>query len=167
MREELFKYRERFTRIPAPLQSQILFRLGCALVSALFLALLACITADWLVIIPFAGLCVYSLFCAYKLFQRCAEGGYVIIRGRCAEVENTIIRQRTKAVMIEAEEQMVRIILRQRLMRIRTGAEIQVYIADNTPIFEKGGAMLLNNYLAIELMGEELNAKSKRPITGS
>ncbi len=167
MKEDLFKYREQFKIIPAPLQSQIIYRIGLALVSALFFALLARITADWLVIIPFAGLCVYSLFCAYKLFQRCAEGGYVIIRGRCAEVENTIIRQRTKAVMIEAEEQMVRIILRQRLMRIRTRAEIQFYIADNTPVFEKGGAMLLNNYLAIELMGGERNAKSKRPITGS
>ncbi len=167
MREELFKYRERFTRIPVPLQSQILFRLGCALVSALFLALLACITADWLVIIPFAGLCVYSLFCAYKLFQRCAEGGYIVIRGRCAEVENTIIRQRIKAVTIETEEQMVRIVLRQRPMRIRTGAEIRFYIADNTPVFEKDGAMLLNNYLAIEFIGGERNAKSRRPITCS
>ena len=92
MKEDLVEVRERFVRMPAPLQSQILFRLGRALVSALFLALLACITADWLVIIPFAGLCVYSLFYAYRIFRRCAESGYVIIRGRCAEVENSIIR---------------------------------------------------------------------------
>ncbi len=147
MKKDLLKYREKFKRIPAPIQTQVFFRLGLALVSALFFILLLGITDDLLAIIPFAGLSVYSLFYAYRIFRRSVEGGYVIIRGRCVEVENTIIRKRTKAVMIEAEEQMVRIILRQRLNRIRAGAEVRLYVADNTPVFDKDGAKLLNYYL--------------------
>jgi hypothetical protein len=167
MKIDFTKYREQFKQLPEPLQKQVFVRLGFALISLLFFILVLNLTTDVLAIVPFIGLSVYSVISAILLFRRGVAGKYVVIRGCCAEAADTLIRKRTKAVLIETGEHLVRVVLRQRLRRIRVGTEMEVYVADSTPVYDKDGAKLLQTYLAINVTGGERNAKSGRPVPGT
>ncbi len=101
------------------------------------------------------------------LFRRGVAGRYVVISGRCTEAADTLIRKKTKAILIEAEEHLVRVILRQRLRRIRAGASVEIYVADSTPVYEKDGVKLLQSYLAIKITGGDRNAKGNRIAYGT
>ncbi len=167
MKMDISKYREQFKQLPEPLQKQVFVRFGLALPALLFFILVLNLTADILAIVPFIGMTIYSIISAFMLFRRGVEGKYVIIHGRCTEAVDTLIRKRTKAILIETEEHMVRVSLRQRLRRIRVGTEMEIYVADNTQVYDKDGAKLLQNYIAINVTGGEQNAKSKRSVPGT
>jgi len=164
MKDNWMKYRTQFEAIPEPLQKQILLRLGLVLVFLLLFALVLITMYDWMASVPFIGLSVYSAVSAILLFQRSVAGGYVVIRGRCTEVNSTPIRKRTKSVLVDTEEHLVRVTLRQRLKRIPQGAELEVYVADNTQIYEKAGVKQLHTYITIHMIGEQHEDKCRRSI---
>jgi hypothetical protein len=167
MKMDFAKYGKQLKQLPEPLQKQIFIRFGFALISLLFFALVLNLTTDLLAIVPFIGLAVYSVINAILLYKRGVVGAYVVIRGRCAEASDTLIRKRTKAILLETEEHLVRVILRQRLGRIRVGTEMDIYVADNTQVYDKDGAKLLQNYIAINLTGGQQNAESGRSVSGT
>lgn len=166
MKEKLTRYKAQFAAIPEPLQKQVFIRLGFTLIFLLLFILILCMMSDWLTAIPFAGLAVYSAVSAFLLFHRAAVGGYVVIRGRCLESAVTLVRRRTKSILMETEEHMVQMMMKQRLKRIPEGAVLEVYVASNTQVYEKDGAKLLHTYLAIDMKtgGNKRNEKSKRAV---
>lgn len=93
-------------------------------------------------------------------------GDYVVIRGHCLESTVTLLRRRTKSILMDADEHMVQVMLKQRLKRIPVGTELEIYVASNTQVYEKDGAELLHTYLAIHIKtgGIKRDEKSKRAI---
>jgi len=166
MKEKLARYKAQFAEIPEPLQKQVLIRLGFALVFLLLFILVLCMMFDWLTVVPFIGLSIYSVISAFLLFRRAVMGGYVVIRGRCLESAVTLIRRRTKSILVDDGEHMVQVMMKQRLKRIPGGAELEIYVADNTQVYEKDGAKLLHTYLAINVKagGIKRDENSKRTI---
>jgi len=166
MKEKIARYKAQFTEIPEPLQKQVLIRLGFALVFLLLFILVLCMMFDWLTVVPFIGLSIYSVISAFLLFRRAVMGGYVVIRGRCLESAVTLIRRRTKSILVDDGEHMVQVMMKQRLKRIPGGAELEIYVADNTQVYEKDGAKLLHTYLAIHIKtgGIKRDENSKRTI---
>ena len=164
MKNKISKYKTQLAEIPAPLQKQVFIRLGFALVFLLLFILVLFTMFDWLTIVPFIALSVYNVISAFMLFHRAVAGGYVVIQGSCVETASTIVRKKTKSVLIETEDHLVRIILRQRLKRIPKGAELEFYVADNTQVFERDGAKLIHTYLAINMKETAQSEKSKKPV---
>lgn len=165
MKEKLARYKTQFTAIPEPLQKQVFIRLGFALVFLLLFILVLSMMFDWLTIVPFIGLTIYSVISAYLLFRRATAGDYVVIKGHCVESAVTIIRKRTKSLLVEAGEHMVQVMMKQRLKRIPKGAELEIYVASNTQVYEKEGTQLLHTYLAIDIKGgKKRDEKSERPV---
>jgi len=118
----------------------------------LFITLLITIN-DLYTILPFIGLSVFCVIQALLLFFRAGGGGYVIIHGECKETILTTVRKRTKSIILDTEEHTVQIIVKQRLRRIPTGTVLDVYVAENTPVYEKDGIQLLHSYWAIDSKG--------------
>lgn len=164
MKGKIAKHREQFAALPEPLQRQILFRLGFSPLFFLLFILVLYMMYDWLTVIPFAGLSIFSLTAAYILFRRSITGGYVVIRGTCIDSEVTLVRKRTKSVLVETEEHMVRVMLKQRMKRILAGAALDIYVASNTQVYDKDGVKLLHTYLAIDVKGGIKRDKGNRPL---
>ena len=165
MKIDVPKYKAQFEEMPEPLQKQIFIRLGFALAFLLLFILVLITMSDWLTVVPFIGISIYSAISAYLLFRRTAAGGYVVIQGICVETVGTLVRKRTKSIYLQTEEHMVQVFLRQRLKRIPKGAKLEIYVADNTQVYERDGAKLLHSYLAIQSIGEKWNGhKSERSV---
>jgi len=151
MNKSIATYKEQFTAIPDPLKKQVFIRLGLALMF-LSVSILAIVSMfDWMAIIPLICLAIYSTFSAGALFSRAVARKYVVIQGRCTEAIVTPIRRRSKSVLVQTNEHMVRLMIKQRLRRILPGVELEIYVADNTQVYEKDGAKLLHAYLAINI----------------
>jgi len=166
MKEKLARYKAQFAEIPEPLQKQVFIRLGFALVFLLLFILVLCMMFDWLTTVPFIGLTIYSVISACLLFRRAVTGGYVVIWGSCRESTVTLIRRRTKSILVDAGEHLVQVMMKQRQKRIPVGAKLEIYVANNTQVYERDGAKLLHTYLAIHIQtgGIKRDEKSKRAI---
>lgn len=166
MKGKFERYKAAFSALPEPLQRQVLIRLGFSMVFMLLFVLVLCMMFDWLTILPFFILSGFSLFSAYMLFRRAVAGDYVVIRGRCVESSVTLVRRRTKSILVEADEHMVQVMMKQRLKRIPDGTSLDIYVANNTQVYDKDGAKLLHSYLAIDVKGgRKKNDKGKRPVS--
>ena len=116
----------------------------------MFAALLA-YTGDAFLWLPSAGTAVFFASAALSLFRRAALGEYVTVTGECAGVELTAVKKRVKSIHLRTDECTLRVVLRGRMRKIPIGAEILLYAAKNTPIYEYNGSQMMHTYLAIEV----------------
>jgi len=154
MNNRISTFKAQYATIPNPLKKQLLTRIGLALAFFLLSVLVLWAMFDWLAMIPLICLAVFSAIRAYILFSQAVAGEYMIIRGRCIEVTATPIRKRSKSILVQADEHVIRLMVKQRPTRIPVGVELDIYVAANTPIYEKDGADLIHTYLAITLKGK-------------
>ena len=143
---------QEFKRMPEPLQRQTLLRLG---LSALFLVLtvaLAIVARDIYLLLPCAGAVIFFAAAAFLLFRRVVLGEYVIVSGECAEVGLTVIRRRAKHLVLQTDACRVKVILRSRLQKISAGTKVNLYVANNAPIYDREGVQMLYSYLAIDII---------------
>ena len=141
---------ERFQTIPGILRKLILIRLaGSGLgIGMVLLVLVNGGSPQYL--IPGFAIALIFLTVAVKLVDRCAKGRYVVINGTCDQIEYTTFRQRPKSVHIRYNGKTVRIMGHlQRLISIKPGDLLEVYLADSAPVYEHDGIYLVTNILAI------------------
>ena len=135
--------------LPVPLQKQILLRLCLAAVLFIVGLVSAVMWRDtsMLLIIAVAALCVV-------MGIRIAYREYIVIQGICDDVSTTIIRGRTKAIVlrteIEGKEINLRIPLRQQFKKITVGDILEVYVDAATQIHEWEGEFRLQSYIAVD-----------------
>jgi len=135
--------------LPEPLQRQILLRLGLAAVLFIFGLASAAAWRDWSMLIIIA----VALFFAF-LGIRIVWRDYIVITGVCSEVEATMIRKRTKAIVLITEmggkEGKLRVSLRQQFRKIAVGDILDVYVDTEAQIYEWEGEFRLQSYIAID-----------------
>ena len=135
--------------LPEPLQRQILLRLGLAAALFIFGLVSAIAWRDWSMLIIIA----VALFIAF-LGIRIVWRDYIIITGVCSEVEATMIRKRTKAIVLITEmggkEGKLRVSLRQQFRKIAVGDILDVYVDTEAQIYEWEGEFRLQSYIAID-----------------
>lgn len=143
-----------FKHIPWPLQKQILYRLGLGAAVLLITAALLFSHMDLFSVLSCAGILLFCCVSAFFLFRRAVIGDYVVIRGKCLSVALTAVRKRTKMIVLKTEENhTLQVMIKQRLKKIRAGAQVTLYVAASMPVYEKEQAHLLHSYLAIETKG--------------
>jgi len=135
--------------LPEPLQRQILLRLALAAL-LLFLGLASATIwrdASMLLIIVVA-----ILYAALGI--RIVLRDYIIIKGICDDATETMIRRRTKAIVLRTEidgkEIKLRIAIRQQFRKVKAGDSLDVYVDAATQIHEWDGEFRLQSYIAIE-----------------
>jgi len=138
--------------LPEPLQKQILMRLGLA--AALFILgpASAVIWRDASMLLILAAAALFAV-----LGVRIAYRGYIVINGICGDVDATVIRRRTKAIVLctvmDDKEIMLRIPLRQQFRKIAVGDALEVYVDAETQIHEWDGEFRLQSYICIDKAG--------------
>ena len=145
--------RVQFMAIPEPLQRQVMIRIGFSMLSLFMIAPIVIFTADLLLVVPFVISFILCGFSAIMLFRLAVEKKYVVISGRCIDITLTMVRRQVKSITIETDSHIVQVTLGSRLKRFLPDMELDVYIADSTPVYHKDGMELLSSYIAIDVKG--------------
>ena len=163
MKGKIMSLKAQFSVMPKPLQREISYRLGFALVFLLLFVFVLILLPDWMSIIPFIGISLFFLISAALLFHRVSSGQYVVVEGICTEVSTTLIRKRAKTILVQTNEHLVQVIIKQRLKKISQGAHVKIYVSDQTQVYDRDGRLLLSGYLAIDVQkGSQNDEKSGR-----
>ena len=143
-----------FKQIPKPLQKQILYRLGYGTAILFVTIMLLFYTMELFSILACVFIVIFFAASSFLLFRRAVIGDYVIISGECLGVTLTAIKRRPKTIILRTEDnKTIKILIRQRLKKIRVGKKIMIYVASNVPVYENGGVHLLGSYLALDVKG--------------
>lgn len=146
--------KKEFMCFPKAIRRQILLRLGFAAAFALIFFVLLATTTDLYAVLPAIAMFVFCGITAFRLFLRAAAKDYVVVHGQCEEVGKTLLRRRVKTIYIKTDSYTVQISPWHRPRRITPGAEIEIYLAPNTPVFERNGIQVIPSYLAMEVKGK-------------
>ncbi len=145
------RWKEEFQEIPLALKNQILLRAGAGTLCLFLLLVIAIVYQDiylCLSFILFGGVFIIS---GLLLFRRSVRGAYVVLSGACQRIEQTAIRRRTKVIYFTVSPHTVRVNLKRWVKDLAEGDGIVLYVADNTPVYEKDGCQVLNGYWALEI----------------
>lgn len=140
-------------KLPPLLRKQALLRFAGAGACFVMLVVIALVYGEHTLCWPFL-LC--GAFCGglgVLLVRRIAQGRFVVLEGAVQKVEMTLFRGRPKAVIIAHDGRLVKVYLRGRRWELTEGDRLCLYVADNTPVYEQDGVLVLGGYLAGEQVG--------------
>jgi hypothetical protein len=143
--------REKFIELPEPIQREILKRLAISAVAFIALIALFVNSCGIYTLLPFGYISLYSALNGLLLFLKTSEGDYVVISGICFEIEYSLIRHRPKSILLKADDTTIRLKLRNRTGKIEIGTKLDLYLATDTPVYEKGAVRIPQKYIALEL----------------
>lgn len=137
-------------KLPPPLRKQALLRFAGAGACFVLLIVTALVYRDPALCWPFllCGPVCGSL--GVLLVRRIVQGRYVMLEGAVQKMEKTLFRSRPKAVIIARDGQLVKVYLQGRRWDLTEGDRLRLYVADNTPVYEQDGVLVLGGYLAGE-----------------
>ena len=125
--------REKFEKIPPPLQKQIIMRCGAALVSLLLMVVSLLLEGNLYLSLSVLLFFAFYGFSALQLLYRAVTDQIVVIRGHCTGLEKTPMRRRIKTLYLWSDPH-------------------TVYTATGTPVYENEGCQQLSTYLAIDFL---------------
>lgn len=139
--------------LPPPLRKQALLRFAGAGACFVLLIVTALVCCDPALCWPFL---LFGTVCGslgVLLVRRIAQGRYVVLEGAVQKVEKTLFRGRPKAVIAACDGRLVKVYLRCRRWDLTEGDRLRLYVADNTPVYEQDGVLVLGGYLVGEQVG--------------
>ena len=141
--------KEKFLKIPSALQKQLLiWFLGGAL-SVIILMASCFFIPDWSLIVPCILFTIACLVSGWVLWEKCVCHKYVVIEGTCTGIEQSRYRRHIRAVYILSDDHDIEIITPVVIKNLTIGDAVTVYVAENTPIYETEGCLVICSILAI------------------
>lgn len=153
--------KETFLKLPAPLRKQILLRLAGAGLGVAMLLLVLAYGGTWQFMLPCVIGAVLGLGSAFLLFDRCAKGKYIRIHAVCTDMEQTAIRRRIKALYLLSEDHRIRLVGIRPIRNLKIGDALDLYLADNTAVYEADGHKVICNYITLVRATTPLETEKK------
>ena len=144
--------KEKFKKIPQPLQKQIIIKYGATLASLLLMTVSLLLERSLYLSLSFLMFFAFFGFSASQLLYRAAAGQFVVIRGQCTRLEKTPIRRHIRTLYLWADPHAVKVQILGKLRNVDAGDTVVVYVSDNTPVYESEGWQQLSTYWAIDIM---------------
>ncbi len=144
--------KEKFKKIPLPLQKQIIMKLGAALASLLLLVVSLLLDGNFYLSLSFLLFFAFYVISASQLLYKVVAGLIVVICGTCTKLEKTPIRRRIKTLYLRSESYIVKIQIIGKLRNVDEGDIVTVYAASSAPVYEIEGCQQLAAYLAIDIL---------------
>lgn len=104
---------------------------------------------DWSLIVLYILFAVVCLMSGWVLWEKCVCHKYVIIEGTCTGIEQSRYRRHIRAVYILSDDHDIEIITPVAIKNLTIGDAVTVYVAENTPIYETDGRMVICSILAV------------------
>lgn len=135
--------------LPVPLQRQVLIRAGLAAAAAAAGVGLLALTGSAAMAAPCFVAALLAAVSARHIYRLSILGRCLILRGTLLKTEVSALRRRPKALLLEVEGKALRVVLYGRRKALGAGAMVEVYFADDTPIYDWRGMHQLQSYLAL------------------
>lgn len=119
--------KERLSLIPTALQHQLMIQVVLILLN-IFLAFITLFAFSAAVSIPFLMVSLLLAGSIIRLYLIGVQGHYLILHGVILKVERTPIRQRPKALLLEAEGKALRLVLQNRHISPSEGHTVVLYL---------------------------------------
>lgn len=139
----------KFKELPAPLQKQIIQRIGLGLAILALFGVIWSATGTLGLAIPGLAMAGYLLGSGGLLFYRCMQGEYICLTGAVKEVSTSGLRKKPKFLLIDTEQGLIKISAGQR--PFPTGSTVALYLAVNTQVYEEDGIFKVYGCLALAL----------------
>ena len=143
--------------LPPALQHQLIIQMGLA-VCCLVLAIGALAFISFLVSVPFLSGAALLTICAARLYRTGMRGQYLILRGVILKVERTVLRQRPKSILLEANGKALLVMLRNRHAAVREGDTV---IVESISRFARNTRDLLDLVERLTAKGVEFVSKKE------
>lgn len=141
--------REKFARLPAPLQKQTVIRVVGGTVFLFLFAVILIGFRDFYFSLPcllFAG---FLLISGLKLCYNSLAGDYMCVQGVCGGIETAGIRKRIRSILVGLEGSTLKIPVRQGMKALSVGDTVIIYLSDRTPVYEQEGGYMICSYYAL------------------
>ena len=157
--------KEKLMQFPTPLRKQVLLRCTGAGIGTAMLLIILIYGGSWQFYLPCAIVSILCIGSAWLLYDRCAKNRYVVISGPCVEIERTSIRKRIRSIYLQCDDHRVRVVGIKGIRNISNGDHLDLFVADNTPVYEMDGCKVVCSYIALTRASpKEIEAKKEIPI---
>lgn len=152
----------RLKNIPTVLQKQVVFRCGGGMLFFLLSVIFFAGVRDWYLIFPGLLCGGFLLISGLWLFYQAVSGNYIRLRGECIRIETMGLRRRISFIYLALEQGIVKIPVRHRIRKLVQGDVVTIYVAEQTPVYEKEGVYIISSYYAMESRTGGDHGKRKR-----
>lgn len=143
--------KENFKKIPAPLQKEILKRLGYAGLVIIVSVILILTTKDWILCIPCFFISLYLVISAAILYYNSVKGKIICITGICVEIERSRLKRTGKSISLDVEGKCVKLPFKRRIKGVQEGCEISVYMNEKAKVYNIQFGFVICDYYVLEV----------------
>lgn len=144
-------WKECFLQLPPILREQVLIRFGIGMASCIISLGIIIYTKVWILGIPSLILTLFMIVNSLHLLYNCNEGKYVVVKGRCVEVERTGVKRRIKSLQLKTEEGLLTIYIPYKLKVPAVEDIVIVYLPKKAPVYEVDGGYYIYRFYALEI----------------
>lgn len=143
-----------FKNIPYALRKQVLIRSSIATIFLFVGILIGVFMKDILMVVPCIFIVAFFSVNIGKLLYDCYKNNYVVIVGKCVEIEQSRFLKKVKSICIETSEGNLRVHIRRKLGQVVIGDTVELYVSARTAMYFYRGEYGLCDYYAIEWKGK-------------
>ena len=141
--------KEKFLKIPSVLQKQLLIWFLGGTLSMIILMTSCFFIPDWNLIVPCILFAVACLVSGWVLWEKCVYHKYVVIEGTCTGIERFRFHRYIRAIQILSDDHDIEIVAPGAIKYLAIGDAVSVFVAENVPIYETDGRMVICSILAV------------------
>ena len=104
---------------------------------------------DWSLIVLYILFAVVCLMSGWVLWEKCVYHKYVVIEGTCTGIERSRFHRYIRAIQILSDDHDIEIVAPGAIKYLAIGDAVSVYVAENVPIYETDGRMVICSILAV------------------
>lgn len=104
---------------------------------------------DWSLIVLYILFAVVCLMSGWVLWEKCVCHKYVVIEGTCTGIERSRFHRYIRAIQILSDDHDIEIVAPGAIKYLAIGDAVSVYVAENVPIYETDGRMVICSILAV------------------
>ena len=142
--------KEVLKEVPNVLKKQIFKRIGMGIVFALLGVITWIASKEFLFALPCLVAMAVLIFSGLGVLFVAITKRYVIVSGECVDVEYTRILKRTKAVYLQTDYGVVKLLIRGKRTKVELGSTVLCYISSEASVYEYNGVKTVGDYYAVE-----------------
>lgn len=144
--------KEKLKELPGALQKQILYRFALGAGFFLLAFVIVALFRDLYLCLPCVLLAGGFGVSGSRILFHGLEGSYVCIEGICRRIERGRVHGRIKSITLTLKQGTLRIPVRQRMGKLVVGDTVAVYLAMDTPVYERNDGYEIISCYAMEVL---------------
>ncbi len=135
------------------LAEQIIIRISSGVLILLIFLIILIMTGNLYACLTLLGISFCLLISGIYMLYNCIIKNILCISGECISVEYHGFLRKRKLIYLEVEGNIVKLSIQKRRLRIAVGDTVTVYIYAKAPIIPCSDGLLINQYYAIKVGG--------------